>query len=110
MAPPSATPPPMSPLIPCLTMKSSPRGVALWNRVVLPLVRDRGVPERLEDDLDLLLEQLAVGRLVEQRRAEGVDLPRVVAAPDAEAHPAAGEHVGHCEILGEPERMPHRRD
>ena len=35
------------------------------DRVVLALVRERGVVERLEDDLDLLLEELAVGDLVE---------------------------------------------
>jgi hypothetical protein len=34
----------------------------------------------------------------------------VIAAADAEAHTAAGEHVRHGEVFGEPERMPHRRD
>src|SRR5438034_328286 len=32
------------------------------------------------------------------------------AAPDPEAHAAAGEHVHHGEVLGQPQRMPHRRD
>jgi len=39
-----------------------------------------------------------------------VHLAGVVAAPDSKAHPAAGEHVDHGEILGQPEGMPHRRD
>src|SRR5205823_12218786 len=51
-------------------------------RVVRPLMREALVVEGLEDDLDLLLEQFAVGRLIEQRRAEGLDLARVIAAPN----------------------------
>jgi hypothetical protein len=35
----------------------------------------------LKQDLDALVEHLAVGVLVEQRRAESLDLARVVAAP-----------------------------
>src|SRR5262249_58837981 len=65
-------------------------GHARRDRVVLALVREHRVLERLEDDRDLLLEELAVGRLVEQRRAERVHLARVIAAADAEAYPAAG--------------------
>src|SRR5262249_3445179 len=38
-----------------------------WQGVVLALVRERGVVEGLEDDLDLLLEQLAVGVLILHR-------------------------------------------
>jgi hypothetical protein len=34
---------------------------------VLALVAERLLVERLEDDIDLFLEQLAVGRLVQQR-------------------------------------------
>ena len=40
--------------------------------------------ERLEDDLDTLLEHLAVGVLVEERRTEDFGLTGVVVAPDAE--------------------------
>src|SRR4029077_3007644 len=54
------------------------------DRVVLPLVRERGLIERLEDDLDLLLEQLTIGLAVEHRVAEALDFSRVVAAADAE--------------------------
>src|ERR1700756_2659960 len=75
LAPPAAAPPPMRPLMPCLAMKSSAR----W----LALVREGPLVERLEDDVDLLLEELAVGVLVEHRPPEGLDLARMVAAPDA---------------------------
>ena len=77
---------------------------------MLALVREPVVVEGLEDDLDLLLEQLAVGGLVDQRRAERLDLAGVVAAADAEGDAPAGEDVGHGVVLGEPQRMPHRRD
>ena len=80
------------------------------DRVVLALVGEGALVERLEDDLDLLLEELAVGVLVEHRRPERLDLAGVVAAPDAEDDPAAGQPVGGGVVLGHPERMPHRRD
>jgi hypothetical protein len=54
-----------------------------------------------------------LGILVEERRAETLDLAGVVAAPDAKDDPSAGQDVGHrvilC-ILCEPQRMPHRHD
>ncbi len=85
-------------------------GHARRDRVVLALMREGGVVERLEDDVDLLLEQLAVRGLVEQRRAEGLDFTRVVAAADAEGDAPAGQDVRHRVVLGQPQRMPHRRD
>jgi hypothetical protein len=51
---------------------------------VLALVREGFVVERLEEDLDLLLEQFAVGILVDDRRAEGLDFAGVIAAADTE--------------------------
>jgi hypothetical protein len=54
-------------------------------------VRERLALERLEQNLDILLEHLAVGVLVEERRAEVLDFTGVVAAPDAEDHPPAGD-------------------
>jgi hypothetical protein len=46
---------------------------------------ENGLPfEGLEQDLAAFLEHLAVGLLVEQRRAKGFDLAGVVAAPNAE--------------------------
>ena len=77
---------------------------------MLALVRETLVVKRLEDDLDLLLEQLAIGVLIEHRRAEGLHLARVIAAPDAENGAALGHDVGASEVLGQPQRVPHRRD
>ena len=80
------------------------------DRVVLALVRERLALERLEDDLDAFLEDFAVGVLVQQRRAEGLDLAGVIAAPDAEDHPPAGQDVGHRVVFRQPQRVPHRHD
>ena len=77
---------------------------------MLALVGEGPLVERLEDDVDLLLEELAVGVLVEHRRAERLDLAGVVAPPDAEDDAAAGQPVDRGVVLGHPERMPHRRD
>jgi hypothetical protein len=85
-------------------------GNAGGNGVVTALVGKRGVVERLEDDLHLLLEELAIARLIAKRRPEGLDLARVVAAADAEGDATARQRVDHREILGQPQRMPHRRD
>ena len=85
-------------------------GNARRQGVVLALVRKRFLVKRLENDLDLLLEQLATGFLVQHRRAEGLDLAGMVAAADAEDRPAAGQDVGGRKVLGQAQRMPHRRD
>ena len=77
---------------------------------MLALVREEFVVEGLEDDLDLLLEQLAVGGLVEQRRAEGLDLAGMVAAPDAKGDAPAGQDVGRRIVFRQPQRVPHRGD
>src|SRR6202048_3619079 len=53
-------------------------------RVVLALVRKGFVVERLEDDLDLLLEQFAVSLLVDDRGAKGFTLAAGVAARAAD--------------------------
>src|SRR5262249_799833 len=70
-------------------------------RVVLAAVREGVFVERLHDDLELLLEQLAVRRIVQHGGAECLDLASVVATADAEDHPSVGEDVGHREILGQ---------
>ena len=72
------------------------------------LMRERLVVERLENDLDSFLEHFAVGVLVEHRAAEAFDFAGVIAAPDAEHGAPAGQDVGGREILGKPQRMPHR--
>ena len=78
--------------------------------VVLALVREALLVERLEDDVDLLLEQLAVCVLVDERRAEGLDFAGVIAAAHAEYDAPAGQNVGDGVILGHAQRMPHGRD
>ena len=77
------------------------------NLVVLALVGEGLLVEALEKHLHLLLEQLAVGRGVEQRRAERLDLARVVAASHAHDDAAVGDDVGHGVVLGQAHRMPH---
>ena len=78
--------------------------------VVLPLVGEALVVERLEDDVDLLLEHLPIERLIHHDAAEGLDLPGVISAPDPEDHAAVGEDVGGRVVLGETQRVPHRAD
>ena len=69
--------------------------------VVLAVVAEGLLVEGLHDDVDLLLEQLAVGVLVQQGRAEGLDLAGLVATADAEDQTPAGQHIAHGEVLGE---------
>src|SRR5437879_65667 len=76
------------------------------DRVELALVRDRLALERLENDVDTLLEQLAVGILVGQRRPEALELAGVIAARHPEDHAATAQDVGHRIIFGEAQRMP----
>jgi hypothetical protein len=78
--------------------------------VVLSLVRERLVVECFEQNLDLLLEQFAVGRLVQERRAERLDFAGMIAAADTENDAPLRQDVDRRVILGEAERMPHRRD
>src|SRR6267142_1036014 len=63
-------------------------------RVVLALVRKGFVVERLEDELDLLFEHLAVSLLVDDRRTERFHFAAVIAAADAEYSAALGQDVG----------------
>ena len=60
----------------------------------------------LLEELELLLEQLAVRVLVEQRPAERLDLTGLVAAADAEDDASAGDDVRDREVLRQPQRMP----
>ena len=70
---------------------------------------ERLLVEAGQQQAQLLLEQLAVLLRVEERRAEGLDLARVIAAADTEDQAAVGNHVGHGVILGQPQRVPHRQ-
>ena len=78
--------------------------------VVLALVAPGFLIERLEDDFHLFQEQFPVGVVVDDGGAEGFHLAGVVAAADAENHPPAGEDVGHGEVLGHPQGVPHWDD
>src|SRR2546421_4822224 len=77
--------------------------------VRLAMVAERLIVEALQHEIDLLLEQLAVGGLVDDGRAERLALARVVPAPDAHDHAAAGDDVRHRIVLGEANGMPHRQ-
>ena len=76
--------------------------------VILALMGKGTLVERLENQLDLLLEQVAVGGLVKEGRAEGFDFPGVVTAADAKDDPAVGQDVGGGKVLGQAEGVPHR--
>ena len=80
------------------------------NRVVLALVREGLLAKRLQDDLDLLLEELAIRLGVQQRIAEALHLAGVVAAADSEDDPPPGQDVGGGVVFGEPEGMPGGHD
>ena len=77
---------------------------------MLALVRKGLLRESLHHHLHLLLKKLPVGVPVKHRRPESLHLPRVVAAPHSENNPPAGQNVRHRKILGQPQRMPHRRN
>ena len=65
-------------------------------------MREGALVERLEDQLHLLLEQLAVGVLVEHGRSERLHLAGVVATADAEHDATVGQPVGGGIVLGQP--------
>ena len=88
----------------------APVGHVGRNVVVLAVVSEAALVERLPHDLDLLLEELAVGVLVHDGRAEDLDLAGVVAASHAEAHAAVGEPVGGGVVLGQAQGVPHGVD
>ena len=77
--------------------------------VVLALVVEGVLVEALEQQLELLLEQLAIGLGVDERRAEGFHLAGVIAAADAHDDAPVGHDVGHGVVLGQADRMPHRQ-
>ena len=78
--------------------------------VVLALMAPAFLIKSLADDFHLLQVKLPVGVVVNDGRAESFHFAGMVAAPDAENHPPAGEDVGHGEILGDAEGMPHWDD
>ena len=93
-------------LLQLITAVGNPGG----NGVVLALVGKRALIERFEDQLYLLLKQVTVGCLVQQRRAEGLNLAGVVAATNAKDNPAFGQDVRGGVVLGQPKGVPHGGD
>src|SRR5262245_22069526 len=77
--------------------------------IVLALVADGTLVEAFEQQLELLLEQLAIGVGVKKRRAEGFHFARMVAATDAHDDAPVGHDVGHRVVFGQPDGMPHRQ-
>src|SRR6266850_86760 len=75
--------------------------------VSLAVVAERLLVEALQHQVHLLLEQLAVGRLIDDGGAERFHLARVIAAAHAHDHAAVGDDVRHRVVLGEADRMPH---
>ena len=88
----------------------TPVGHGRWNVVVSAVVGERTLVEGLHHDLHLFLEHLPVGVLVQQGRAEGLNLAGVIPASHAEDHPSVGEDVGGGEVLGQPQGVPHWGD
>ncbi len=76
---------------------------------VFALEMERVLVEAGQHQLQLLLEEVAVGVLVEQRRAERFHLARVIAPAHAHDHAPVGDDVGHGVVLGEADRVPHRQ-
>src|SRR5262249_52297690 len=76
-------------------------------RVMFALMRERFFVKRLEDDLDLFLEEFTIGRLIEERRPKRFDLPRMIATSYPKNDAPTGEDIGRSKILGQPQGMPH---
>src|SRR5262245_39536459 len=74
------------------------------------LMRKRFLVKGLENNLDLLLEELTVGRLIEQRRAKRLYLASMIATSYTKGDAPASKDIGHGKILSEPQRMPHGGD
>ena len=71
------------------------------DRVELAFMRKRLPLESLEQDLHAFFEHLAVGILVEEWGAEGLDLAGVIAPPDPKNDPPAGQDVSQRIVFGE---------
>ena len=81
-----------------------------WQRILLPMMRERFLMARLHENRKLLFKQLAIRLRLQHRGAEGFHLTRMVAAPHAEDDPPVGEDVHHGKVLGQSQRMPHGQD
>src|ERR1044071_10224255 len=97
--------PPRSTLFPYTTLFRSLHGRG--NGVVLAPVRPGFFVEALQEHFHLLLEELLVGLVVEHGRAEGLDLPGVIATTHAHDDAATRHDVRLRVVLREADGMPH---
>ena len=102
--------PPVRTLKPRRTAASTESG--LWaviqmggDLVELPVVGERLALEGLEDDVDRLLPAHAAGR---QLQTEALELVVLVAAPEPDVDPAAGQQIQRGDLLGDDQRMVER--
>ena len=73
-------------------------------------MREGVLAEGLDQHLHLLLEQFPVGVAVQHGGGEGLHLAGVVASAHAKDDPTLGQYVGHGEVLGQAQGMPHGSD
>src|SRR5262249_49651444 len=76
---------------------------------VLALVAEGLFIEAFEKELKSFLEVFAVGLGIEERRAERLDLARMISAAHAHDDAPVGDDVGHGIVFREPDRVPHRQ-
>ena len=76
--------------------------------VVRAAMGKRRLVPRLEEDLDLLLKEGAVGRISFERRAQRGQFAADVASANAKAETALSEDIGDGKVLGQPQRVPRR--
>ena len=73
-------------------------------------MRERVAVERLHYDVNLLLEQVAVGVPVEHGVSINLNLAGMIASAYAEDGAPSGENVRRSVVLREAQRVPHRCD
>ena len=77
---------------------------------MLAVVAEGLLVECLQDDLNLFFKKLSVGVLVDERGAECLDLPDLVAAADAKHQPAAGQDIAQRKVFSQAQWVPHGND
>src|SRR5262249_27927917 len=68
--------------------------------VMLPLMGERLLIKRLEDDLHLLFEKFHVGGVVQHRRPKRFHFARMIATANTKNDSTTGEDVGHRVVFG----------
>ena len=76
--------------------------------VVGTAVGEGGFVPGFENDLDLLLEEFAIGRVVFERATQSRQLAGDISSADAEAESAPSENIGEGDVLGQSQRVPGR--